>query len=418
MRLSVAFLASHLLSILGNAVAAIALPLIILQTTGSALGAGAVAASTAIPALVVGIVMGIVIDRVNRRTASILADLISGVSVAALPLIDLFTDLNIGLFVLFGIIGSVGDIPGMTARETLLPAIVKLGAIPAERLIGLREALGAVGLVVGPAVAGFLLGVFETSAVLWITAGLSFSAAAITMFLPRSVGDISADTPSTSKNPLRELREGWKTLFGTPFLVILLVMTMVAGIVTSSFQGLILPVYFTAINQPALLGLVLSALATGMLLGSGVYAVFSKAGKHRRAWLSTGLAGATIGIAVMATLASVPVIVIGAFITGATAGLFTSITGVLMLERIPDHVRGRVLSTQNAAVTLAPSFGVFTAAIITETLGLHYAAILAAIIWAAMAVGVLLAKPMRDLAPPATELISTSNDAKKSMTDR
>ena len=47
----VVYLASYFLSLLGNSIASIALPLIVLQTTGSVLGAGAVAAASAIPAV-------------------------------------------------------------------------------------------------------------------------------------------------------------------------------------------------------------------------------------------------------------------------------------------------------------------------------------------------------------------------------
>ena len=66
-----AYLASYLLSLLGNSLAGIALPLIVLQVTGSALGAGAVAAATAVPAVFAGLLMGVVIDRINRRTSSV-----------------------------------------------------------------------------------------------------------------------------------------------------------------------------------------------------------------------------------------------------------------------------------------------------------------------------------------------------------
>ena len=54
-------LASYTLSLLGNSIAGVALPLIVLQVTGSALGAGAVAAATAIPAVLSGLLMGVVI---------------------------------------------------------------------------------------------------------------------------------------------------------------------------------------------------------------------------------------------------------------------------------------------------------------------------------------------------------------------
>ena len=61
--LPVTYLASHVLSLLGNSIAGIALPLIVLSTTDSALGAGTVAAATAIPAVLAGLFMGVVIDR-------------------------------------------------------------------------------------------------------------------------------------------------------------------------------------------------------------------------------------------------------------------------------------------------------------------------------------------------------------------
>lgn len=63
-----AYLASYLLSLLGHSIAGVALPLIVLQVTGTALGAGAGAVAAAIPAVLAGLFMGVVIDRINRRT--------------------------------------------------------------------------------------------------------------------------------------------------------------------------------------------------------------------------------------------------------------------------------------------------------------------------------------------------------------
>ncbi len=399
MNLTIAYLASYVLSTLGNAIAAVALPLIILQTTGSAIGAGTVAAATALPALAGGILMGVVIDRVNRRTSSIVTDVISGLSIAALPLIDVITDLDIGWFILFGALGALGDIPGITARETLLPAIVRTSPLSSERLIGVRESLGAAAIVVGPAAGGVLTGVLGGSAVLWITAGLSLAAAAVTLLIPHAAGAVTKDLRHPRRNVVSEFGEGFSVLFRTPFLVMLLAMTFVAGAVTSAFGGLILPVYFTEADAPAALGLVLSALALGLLFGSGVYATVARPGRGRRAWLGGGLSGAAVGIATMASLANFPTVVVGAFATGVASGLFTSVAGVLMLERIPDRVRGRVLSVQNAAVTVAPSIGIVVASILTETVSLQAAAVVAAATWTLMVLSVLVARPMRDLAP-------------------
>src|SRR5699024_992561 len=113
-----------------------------LQTTGSALAAGTVAAATIIFAILAGIFMGVVIDRINRRTSSVFTDLISAAAMGALPIVDMVTGLSVGWFVLFGIIGAIGDVPGITAREALLPAVIRHGGMSAERITGTREALG------------------------------------------------------------------------------------------------------------------------------------------------------------------------------------------------------------------------------------------------------------------------------------
>jgi MFS family permease len=188
----VLYLASYALSLLGNSIAAVVFPLIVLQMTGSLLSTGVLVASTALPAFLAGLFAGVVIDRVNRRTSSVVSDLISAASIAALPIVDLIAGLNLGWFVLFGIIGAFGDVPGMTAREAMLPAIVRHSGLPAERLIGIRESISALVIIVGPAAAGTLMVLFEGSTVLWITAATSLAAALLTLLIPRRVGALRA----------------------------------------------------------------------------------------------------------------------------------------------------------------------------------------------------------------------------------
>ena len=57
-RTSVRFLVSNALSLLGNSIAAVALPLILLATTGDALAAGTLALICAVPQMAIGIVGG------------------------------------------------------------------------------------------------------------------------------------------------------------------------------------------------------------------------------------------------------------------------------------------------------------------------------------------------------------------------
>ncbi|MDR2374450.1 MAG: MFS transporter [Bifidobacteriaceae bacterium] len=200
-RTAFAYLASYTLSILGNAVAAVALPLIVLVTTGSVMGAGVVAAATAIPAFAAGLTMGAVIDRHDRRAASITADLVSAAALALLALIDLVGDLSLAWFIACGILGSFGDVPGLTARDALIPAVARASGVRPERLIGTKEACGAVAALLGPAAAGALMSLLDGSAVLWVTAATSFAAAVVTLALPRSTGRPVPDAVVTDPAP-------------------------------------------------------------------------------------------------------------------------------------------------------------------------------------------------------------------------
>ncbi|MDR1512990.1 MAG: MFS transporter [Propionibacteriaceae bacterium] len=402
----VAYLSSYLLSLLGNSIAGVALPLIVLRVTGSPLGAGVVAAATAVPAVLAGLLMGVVIDRINRRTSSVVTDLVSAASIAALPLVDLVSGLSLGWFVLFGVIGSLGDVPGMTARDAVLPAIVRHGGIASERIVGIREALGAVALLLGPALAGTLMVLFDGSTVLWITAATSLAAALLTLLIPRRVGAIvQADgtAAATTGSGWAQLREGWRALFRSPFLVVTTTLSLVSVIVLASMQGLILPVYFTLVEQPGMLGFVLTALAAGMLVGGAVYAALGPRGR-RRAWFLAGLFGTTLGFGVIASLASVWVVFAGAFVVGLSSGLFGSLIGLLMIERVPERMRGRIMGTQNAVMTAAPPAGIVVAAVLSQCAGVRVAAVALAAVWLVAVVVGLTAPSLRILEPETAQV--------------
>lgn len=398
-----AYLSSYALSVLGNSIAAIALPLILLQTTGSVLGAGALAAATAIPAVLAGLFMGALIDRVNRRTASVVTDLISAAAIAALPLVDHVTGLTVGWFIFFGVIGSLGDVPGLTAREALLPAVVRHGKITAERLVGLREGIGAVAVVVGPAAAGGLLVALDGSAVLWVTAAASGCAALITLLIPQHIGAIElSELEQPSGSAWRQLLDGWQVLFRNRFLLTSTIISVVMVAVVSAIQGLVLPVYFIALDEPGSLGLVLSALALGSVVGAVSYAVGGTRGS-RRGWFLMGTAGTVVGFTLMGLLLSAELVMVGAAVIGLSMGWLGSLMGVVMLERIPESMRGRIMGTQNAILTAAAPLGIVTAALFIHYVDVDTAGAVLAVTWVLVAVVAVLVPALRNLDPDSIE---------------
>jgi len=177
------YLASAATSMLGNAVATIVWPWLVLDRTGDPAAAGLVAAAIAFPSLLFAFLGGHLIDTFGRKPMSIISDLISAASVVGVIIVDARLGLTMAWFVALGIIGAVGDIPGMAARSALVGDVSRVSGMTVDRIAGLNQSIGGLSWLLGPALAGFMMATIPIQLVLWITAGCSFAAALLTAML-------------------------------------------------------------------------------------------------------------------------------------------------------------------------------------------------------------------------------------------
>jgi len=394
---AVAYLSSHFLSFLGNGILAVALPLIVLQTTGSPLSVGAVSMATAVPALLVGLAAGVLIDRVNRRSCSILSDVVSALAVAAIPVVDLLWGLNIAWLVVLAIVGSFGDMPGMTARQVMVPAVARYAGVSLEWLIGLRQSMTSIALVVGPAAAGTLLSLFDGSTVLFATAATSAAAALVTVTMPHRLWYVESD-PAHRDSPWAQLAAGASALRNSRFLTGTVTLTVGLAVALGGLHGMALPLYFSVIARPDLLGFVLTALALGMLAGTTTFAAIGTR-MSPRCWMTTALIGTTVGFLLMATVLSPAWVFAGAAILGVANSALGAMLGVLQAERIPDGIRGRVLSLQNACLLVAAPAGIGLAGVVAQYGSPLAAGVAIFVVWLAVTGILARTRALADLEP-------------------
>lgn len=400
------FLASKFISTLGNGSAAVVLPLVLLATTGDALAAGTLSLACGIPQFLMGIFGGALLDRFNRRNISVISDLISAACVAALPLVDYVVGLNLGWFILFGVLGAVGDIPGMTARNVLLPSVTERDGIDLQRCVGISQSIDSLAVIIGPALAAVLIGSIGGISAFWVTAALSLCAALVTLSIPHSVGAIKAreDKPqeaakreSLFSSTVSSLKVGLKVMFKTNGIItaaILLsaAMTMVLG----AFQSLVFPVFFTELEQPERLGYVLSALSLGLLIGPLMYAAMTdKLKKHT--WFVISMVGMVVGMGIMASLPSYPVLLFGAFFAGLTCGPFSALLGYLVLDKVPEENRGAVFGFQNSLLLIASPVAVFVASILVTSFSVSVTSWILFGCWVVITIAALLNPSLRKL---------------------
>ena len=204
---------------------------------------------------------------------------------------------------------------------------------------------------------------------------------------------------------LAHLGEGWSLLFlRSPFLLSVTLLSLVLASCLASLQGLLLPVHFTLTGDEGQLGLVLSSLAVGMLVGSAVYAAVGTK-LPRRVWLVAGLAGSAAGLLLIGSLPSVWLVLGGAAMVGTFGGMVSTVLGVLMTERIPEQLRGRVTGTQNALLTVAPSLGILGAGVMVDQVSLEAAGLAIGGLWAVAVIVALFVPPLRDLSSTAEQAV-------------
>lgn len=407
-RSPVVWLTSYGLSLLGKGIAAVVLPLLVLDRTGDVLAAGVLASVTTAASAATGLVSGLLVDRVDRRTVAIVSDVLAAVSVAALPLVDLLWGLDLVWFLVLGVLGAVIRVPGTTAQETVLPVLVRLGGDGPgrlDRLVAIRENVGNVLALAGPGVGGVLIGVLgPTPAVLVVTAVTSLLAAATTGLLdprveavaPRAVGESGA---GGVRGAVADLVASWRFLAADRLVLGATLFSAVLVAVVVSLQTTVLPAYFVAADVPALTGLTLSALAGGGIAGSALYAAL--AGRvRRRTWFVFGMLGFGAGIALVGSLAAPWLVLAAAALVGFTNAPVGAVLGVLIIEATPDAMRGRVLGAQNTLVLAAPAATGAPIAAVASAAGLGAAGVVLAVLAGTAAVVALLVPAFRNLDPP------------------
>lgn len=391
------FFAADFTSLLGNAAIGLVLPWLVLSRTGDAAAAGLVAALSALPGVVSAIVGGSLIDRLGKRNVAVVADIGSAVAVALLPIVDATLGLNLGWFILLGVLGALFDVPGMTARDAMLPDVARDTGWSIDRVSGIREALFGLSFLVGPALAGIGLALLPDVAVLWLTCGCSAIAAVLTLGLRNTPGEAVGSTPGAW---FAHLREGFAVLARVPVALGTTVLAVGAVLAISPMQGVVLPAFFVQKDAPGLLGLTLCAVAVGLIAGSLLYAPLVRR-TSRRFMLVLALVVSLVAFAAFAVAPLVVVVVPAAVLIGFGFGTLNPMFPVLIAERVPEAARGRVLGLQNAGYLVGYPIGVLLAGVVVQSGGVQLGVAVTAAIWAGFVGFGLLWPGLRGLDTPA-----------------
>ncbi len=363
-----ALLVANCVSLIGSSITVVAIPWFVLETTGSAGKAGLSGAVAFLPSFLAGIFGGAVIDRVGARNSAIAADLVSGCSILMVPVLYHTVGLEFWQLLLLILISSMLDIPGVTARRSMLPELAEMGHIRLERVNSILEGNNTISMFIGPPIAGILIGLLGASNVLWIDAGTSLFSALILLFaIPR---DLHTRIAAVSQGYVRDLKDGLTFLWKDPVIRAISVALSFTNLFGAPFFSLMFAVYAKErFDDPRYLGFMLSAFSIGMIVGTTFYG-----------WVGFRFSRQTITVLFLLTITvpywplatSLPfAVVLGIMVIG---GLFDGPVNPLLvtvrLERIPVELRGRVFASTSAIAQLFPPISIPLAGLMIEQWGL------------------------------------------------
>src|SRR5919107_1184313 len=204
-----ALLSANAVSITGNAMADVAIPWFVLETTGSAAKTGFTFAVIGLSKVLTAFFGGPIVDHIGYKRCSVSTDILSGVAVALVPLLYATGRLEFWLLLVLVFSGSFIDVPGATARQSMLPGLADGARMPRERANSTYVAVWRVSDFLGPPLGGVLVALIGATGVLWINAStFAVSAAVILLGIPTLRLGSAPQRQVGVRGYITELREG------------------------------------------------------------------------------------------------------------------------------------------------------------------------------------------------------------------
>ena len=360
------FLSGQAVSLLGDGLAVLAIPLLVLGLTRSPLISALSAASVTLGYLAVGLPAGVVVDRLDAWRVLVVTDAARAVAFAALYL--LWVTGAARLWVIMAIALAAGA--ASVFFETALVIVVK-DLFPGPRLIranSILELASQAALVAGPAVVGVLAAAGKLGAALLADAA-TFGVSLVTLLAVRgNVPHTSRRTGGGWRAMVADFRAGIGYLLSVRVLVIMTVMQIIVNLCLATEKLMFFYARDTLGLSAAGVGAVVAAGGVGGIVGAlSASWLAGRFGQIRLVVLTVAASGLALGsVSIthsLVTLCAANLVYLG---TITVASLANRTDRQLI---VPREMLGRVTATVRLLFLTADPLGVVIAGSLATAIG-------------------------------------------------
>lgn len=348
------------------------------------------------PRAVLGMFGGALIDRYNRKIIVIVSDIIMALAALAITFGMAFTD-ALPIWFIFTVLAirSVGSAFHKPALNAIIPSIV-----PKEYLAqcaGFLQGFESVSLIISPALAAILFGIWKLSYIAVLDAAGTVIAVLIVVFI-----NIPAKEQGNNRGKmhiLKDTKEGIAILRRINGMMPIMVISTIYAFIyfpIGSMYPLITMTYFRgSIDDSSLVEIIFSvgSLAGALVLGKiagkihHVFAIAVSIGVYGIGVLGTGLLPPE-GIAVFMVLSGV---------MGITIPFFYGLRTAIFQRKIPDEYLGRVLSLAYSVSLFASPLGLILGGSFSEKAGIQNCFIICGILSICLSASMFLLPSVRKI---------------------
>ena len=357
------FLAGQGTSLIGTWMQNVAMGWLVLELTNSPFYVGLVAALGSLGVLVFTLYAGVVADRSDKRRIVVLTQTLSMLQAFALAILYWTHTIAVwNVMALASLLGVVNafDIP---TRQSFIVEMV--GREDLVSAIALNSSMFNAARVVGPAVAGTLIGLLNVGACFFLN-GVSYLAVIWSLLAMRLPSPVA---PPGQASAWAGFREIVAFIRGDRRVSTLVTLTALLSVFGFPFLSL-MPVFARDVLHVGAggYGALMASVGVGAMLGALAIAAFSR-GIPKGPMLLTG--GTAFGLLVAAFTLSrwFAVSVALLAVAGCAMIVNNALTNTLLQTLVPDQLRGRVMGFYSFVfVGLAP-LGAFQAGVFAERFG-------------------------------------------------
>lgn len=365
-------LVAYALFTMGAMVSMVAIPWLVLTTTGSATKMGLVAAATTVPFLITSVFATPAADRLGMQATVILTSFAGALSMAVVGLVpDVDFVLLLAMVAVNGAVNGVGG----RAQHVLLRPMGEAAGMPMIRVTAIYDGLNNVAMLTGAPLGGLLIYWFGAQGAIWVDAAAMAACGLIVATVIRPpAGSLPDSAKAANERYLAALVRGFRHLWADQLLFGMLLMVTLVNLFSVANSAVFVPLWVSDVYGAApAVGIILGTYSVGVVLGNAVFTVVAtKVPQYLTFIISIALSCAPRQLILGLTDELVYVIVM-TFVSGMAGAAVRPILGGMLYARVPVELQNRVFGLVAAVCRVGLAVGGVMAGWLVAGLGLHEA---------------------------------------------